>query len=274
LATSRVTLPALAVAFIAGLVALHDTQNLLACLSGLTLLVTLFAYDRRGARTGWQSLAFAFVCGLALLLAILYPLVLLLSGFALTNQFPAAVWFVGTAAFWFIDRARIDSRQAAFPGYAQAPVPQAVSPTYPAAPYSAAPTPAPAERTFTPVPATTPILATAPVAQPVPVPPSDAAATPVLTAPSAAPPAPAPGPPPVLTGQGKEVGIYVNMLGEGMNMLRAVRAEHLGRDFYIIVEPMPPDETWQYVTGQVVRCHKKNLSSGKGLVAYEEAPRA
>jgi hypothetical protein len=59
-----------------------------------------------------------------------------------------------------------------------------------------------------------------------------------------------------------------------MNVLRIVRAEHLGRDFYIIVEQMPAGETWEYVPGQVVRCRKKNLSSGKGLVAFEEAPRA
>jgi hypothetical protein len=73
---------------------------------------------------------------------------------------------------------------------------------------------------------------------------------------------------------GKEVSIYVTMLGEGMNVLRTVRAEHLGRDFYIITEPMPADENWEYTTGQVVRCKKKNLSNGKGLVAFEEAPRA
>jgi hypothetical protein len=73
---------------------------------------------------------------------------------------------------------------------------------------------------------------------------------------------------------GKEVSIYVNMMGEGMSVLRAVRAQHLGRDFYIIVEEMPTDETWEYATGRVVRCRKKNLSNGKGLVAYEEAPRA
>jgi hypothetical protein len=87
---------------------------------------------------------------------------------------------------------------------------------------------------------------------------------------AAAPPPKAPIP----TGQGKEVSIYINLLGEGMNVLRAVRAEHLGRDFYIIVEEMPTGETWEYGPGQVVRCKKKNLSSGKGLVAFEEAPRA
>ena len=73
---------------------------------------------------------------------------------------------------------------------------------------------------------------------------------------------------------GKEVNIYVTMLGEGMNVLRSVRAEHLGRDFYMIIDEMPADETWEFTPGQVVRCKKKNLSNGKGLVAYEEAPRA
>lgn len=68
--------------------------------------------------------------------------------------------------------------------------------------------------------------------------------------------------------------IYVTLVGEGLNVLRAVRAEHLGRDYYKIVEPMPDGETWQFGPGQVVRAKKKNLSSGKAMVATEEAPRA
>jgi hypothetical protein len=108
------------------------------------------------------------------------------------------------------------------------------------------------------------VYAAAPEATPAPIPQPIPQPTPQ--------PTPAAAPPPVLTG--KEVSIYVNMLNEGMNMLRAVRAEHLGRDFYMIVDQMPADESWEYVPGQVVRCKKKNLSSGKGLVAYEEAPRA
>jgi hypothetical protein len=64
------------------------------------------------------------------------------------------------------------------------------------------------------------------------------------------------------------------LLGEGLNVLRSVQAEHLGRDFYRIVDTMPENERWEYQPGQVVRCKKKNLSSGKGLVAVEEAPRA
>jgi len=252
-------------------------QNLLACLSGFTILVTLFAYDRRGARTGWQSLAFAFVCGLALQLAILYPLVLLLSGFALTNQLPALVWLAGTAIFWFVDRARMDARHAAsFNAYPQPPVPQAVPSIYSTASYSAPPPPAPVQPTFTraPEPQPEPFAQAAAPAAPYLAPHAEPDLEPVTTE-IAAPVTPAPVvPPPVPTGQGKEVSIFINLLGEGMNVLRAVRAEHLGRDYYIIIEPMPPGETWEYLPGQVVRCRKKNLSSGKGLVAYEEAPRA
>ncbi len=79
---------------------------------------------------------------------------------------------------------------------------------------------------------------------------------------------------PIIPRTGKETMIYVMLMGEGLNVLRSVQAEHLGRDFYRIIEPMPEGETWQFQPGQVVRCKKKNLSSGKGLVAVEEAPRA
>jgi hypothetical protein len=119
-------------------------------------------------------------------------------------------------------------------------------------------------RIFTPAPE--PVAAPAPEPIPLPV------EQPVVA--ELPPPPVAPARPPIPTGQGKEVSIYINLLGEGMNVLRAVRAEHLGRDFYIIVEETPAGETWEYGPGQVVRCKKKNLSSGKGLVAYEEAPRA
>jgi hypothetical protein len=73
---------------------------------------------------------------------------------------------------------------------------------------------------------------------------------------------------------GKETAIYVNLVGEGLSVLRSVRAEHLGRDFYKIIEDTPEGETWEFVAGQVVRCKKQKLSSGKALVAFEEAPRS
>ena len=127
MATSRITLPALAVTFIAGLVALHDLQNPTRLLFRTNILVTLLAYDRRGSRTGWQSLAFAFVCGLALLLTLFYPLGCLVSSLSSPISYPRSGWLVGTAAFWFIDRARMDARHAAsFPGYSQPSAAQAV----------------------------------------------------------------------------------------------------------------------------------------------------
>jgi hypothetical protein len=275
--TSRVALPTLVVALIAGLVTLHEAPPLLATLAGLALLVGLFAYDQRGARTGAQSLAFALVCGLALLCTFSYPFGLVLPAFGasatfMAQDFPALLWFVGTAAFWFIDRSRMEARQSPGLAYTQSPISQAAPSIYPVA----APQPQPL---YTPptTPVTRPITPVAPEPEPVrnwnpPAPePQPMQAEPVYAAApisTVAPPAAAPVP------SGKEVSIYVNMLDEGMSVLRSVRAEHLGRDFYVIVDQMPDDEKWEYSPGQVVRCRKKNLSNGKGLVAYEEAPRA
>jgi hypothetical protein len=250
---SRINLPTLLAAFIGGLVALHDAQSLAASLAGLTLLAALVAYDERGVRNGLQSLVFALVCGLALLCTVSYPLRALLgdSGLAvlpvfLAKEFSAAIWIAAAAIFWFVDRARMNARQSL------SLRPQAMPPFEPQ--------PIREPRTFSPV--ARPEVQFEPRAVPEPEP---------VYAPTAQAAMPAT---PVPASSGKEVSIYVNMMGEGMSVLRAVRAEHLGRDFYIIVDEMPADETWEYATGQVVRCRKKNLSNGKGLVAYEEAPRA
>jgi hypothetical protein len=268
MATSRTHLFDLMAAFIAVLMAVFSLKDLMLSLAGLTILVALFAYDQRGNRSGLQSLAFAFVCGLALYEIVSYPLRVvlpslpgMLPGFV-ANEFPAIVWVIATAAFWFIDRARIDARQLVqFGSYAQ---PQ-VSRIAPQRAFVSNPVPAvPVEPMGTwtvpaPEPVAEPVAVSAPNVTPAEMP------EPVQVA------QPAPTPPPR---SGKEVSIYVNMLDEGMNVLRAVRAEHLGRDFYLIVDEMPADEKWEYAPGQVVRCHKKNLSGGKGLVAYEEAPRS
>jgi len=126
---------------------------------------------------------------------------------------------------------------------------------------------------YVPPPPPPPPPVFAPPSQPVQTqPPPPAYAPP----PQAAPPIPAASPAPqaVPVPSGKETMIYVTLMGEGLNVLRAVRAEHLGRDYYKIVDQMPEGETWQYGPGQVVRCKKKNLSSGKAMVATEEAQRA
>jgi hypothetical protein len=72
---------------------------------------------------------------------------------------------------------------------------------------------------------------------------------------------------------GREAVIYLNLVGEGLNVLRTVRAENLGRDYYRIADIMPEGEQWEFTPGMVVHCRKKNLSNGKHMVAYEEAPR-
>jgi len=102
--------------------------------------------------------------------------------------------------------------------------------------------------------------------------------------PVAPPPAPAPTPPPPAAyaapaapqplaplQPGAEVTtIYVDMTSGGYSCLRGVQAEHLTRDIYRILEPMPQGEEWRFMPGQVVRCKKEKLSTGKAMVAVEE----
>jgi hypothetical protein len=207
------------------------------------------------------------VCGLAALCTLSFPIRIVIgTGKTVLGQdiIPPALWLLASAISFMVDRSGADSgapQPVSFSGaYSQPiasppppvaqPKPQAFSA---AAPLMSTPAPQPA---MEPVPPPPP-----PIASELPPPP------PPVTGSTVAAPVP-----PILTG--KEVNIYVNMVGEGMNVLRSVRAEHLGRDFYIIVDEMPADENWEYVPGQVVRCKKKNLSNGKGMVAYEEAPRA
>jgi hypothetical protein len=64
--------------------------------------------------------------------------------------------------------------------------------------------------------------------------------------------------------------IYVDMTSGGYSCLRGVQAEHLTRDIYRILEPMPNGEEWRFMPGQVVRCKKEKLSTGKAMVAVEE----
>ena len=64
--------------------------------------------------------------------------------------------------------------------------------------------------------------------------------------------------------------IYVDMTSGGYSCLRGVQAEHITRDIYRILEPMPAGEEWKYPPGQVVRCKKEKLSTGKAMVAVQE----
>lgn len=219
----------------------------LTTIGGVTLLLVLFAYDQQGYRSGWQSLAFASVGGLCAALASGLGLALYLkppdaAAYGLFDKWLAVVWIAATFVFTTIDRVRMSSRAPASLGLTAGSV---MPPTF----VSAAPVFAPAQSTPAPEP--------------------------VVQEPPPAPVSP-PNPPPaaIQVPPGKQTEIFVNLMGEGLNVMRRVRAEHLGRDFYRIIDEMPEGENWQFQPGQIVRCKKTKLSSGKALLAFEEAPRA
>jgi hypothetical protein len=258
--TSRIDSVALLTAVVAialAFTAAHGEFGYLSSIGGLTLLLVLFAYDRHGYRSGWQSLALAAVGGLCVALASGFGLALFLKppeapAHDFYDKWLAFAWLVATFVFTTIDRVRMSSRAPASLGLTAGSVmtpgsvmPPVVTVTPAFVPAGPAPKPAPAPKPI--------------VEEPTPVP----------AAADFEPPATAVEVPP-----GKETEIFVNLVGEGLNVLRRVRAEHLGRDFYRIIDTMPENENWQFQPGQIVRCRKTKLSSGKSLVAFEEAPRA
>jgi hypothetical protein len=297
---SHIDATALAAVVIASALALLPASFAwLSSIAGLTLLFVLLSFDREGYRSVFQSLAFAAVFGICLTVAARAPLQVLASGSQVhsttdprvNGEWLPLLWVCVTVIFWGIDRGRMSGREgveaeSARPAAAghRTFIPEPVIPQF------VAPPPAPEVH---PEPAAAPAPAFVPPAASSTATmwglSSPAGASPQLvrrqSEPPAAPgPAPAPAetasvpvPPPEaipLPRSGKETMIYVTLLGEGLNVLRSVRAEHLGRDFYQIVDVMPEGETWEYRPGQIVRCKKKNLSSGKAWVAVEEAPRA
>lgn len=238
-----------------------------ASLIGLLLLLILLAYDGDEKRSIFQTVVFSAVCGLCITLASLAVYQFLFKGAA--PEFPqlAQTWlpmtYIGaTMLMLLVDFARMGARAGAtsLPGAFYSP-PVNV-------PVSARTADFVSQETQV-VPA--PVAHSSPVLEPQPVAAYSEPVEPRLVR-NSEPARPTPEPVPVKPG--KELSIYVNLIGEGLNMLRSVRAEHLGRDYYRIIESMPESEQWEYGPGQVVRCRKKNLSGGKALVAVEEAPRA
>lgn len=232
--------------------------------AGVVLLALLFAYDLEGVRSVAQSFVFAGTSGYALAVAVvpITPYLFSASGgtdLQIRGKWLPIVWLASTILLFAIDRARMGGRVATGRGV---PI-QTVS-------AFASERPARAAK----VPESRPVFPTTPPPTP-PASPRPPEPEPVLirdepiaraSEPPASPPTPIP--------SGKETSIFVNLTGEGLNLLRSVRAEHLGRDYYRIIDTMPTDETWEYLPGTVVRCRKKTLSSGKAMVAFEEAPRA
>ena len=249
--TSRIDSVALLTAVVAtalAFAAAHGQFGYLSSIGGLTLLLVLFAYDRQGYRSGWQSLALAAVGGLCVALASGFGFAVFLKppeapAHDFYDKWLALAWVVATFVFTTIDRVRMSSRVPASLGLTAGSV--MPPPTVHLAPVFVPPAPRPVVQEPPPTPVVPePLLAPEPPPAAIEVPP------------------------------GKETEIFVNLIGEGLNVLRRVRAEHLGRDFYRIVDTMPENENWQFQPGQVVRCRKTKLSSGKSLVAFEEAPRA
>ena len=305
-------MPLLAVLIAAGLSQTIAPDPLFAQpLLGIVLLIVLFSFDREGYRDMAQSLAFGAVAGYCATRVVL-PVLAYLGIGGLGLPWFSIVWIVATLILWAVDISRMGRRAAAAQSYLAGPViPQAApvvvpsplreepvraQPVAPPPPPPPAPVfaPAPVRPTSVtsifsqpPMPARAVEEAAAPPPSPIPLPtppPAPVMPAPVM-APSVAPvpAAPVPAAPVPVTpapalavpqGSGKPATIYLNLVGEGLPCLRSVQAEHVGKDYYLIVEPVPAGEAWQFQPGQVVRCQKRNLSNGKAMVAVEEAPRA
>ncbi|MGI9070767.1 MAG: hypothetical protein ACR2JB_05415 [Bryobacteraceae bacterium] len=281
-----------------GLILLTGPLAWVSSIAGIILLLILFAYDREGYRSMSQSLAFSAVCGFSLVLAATGLHFWFVQNewagpsvrFAVdrfTAQWLPLTWVCATIVFWAIDRTRVSNRKAGVAEYGGEAVRRARGSNL-----SITGEPKPIRRAEV-VMEERPI---APAASPSPVSVVQNEVGPVATAGATATAGPgsisgpasgiglapgsAPAGTPELVSQAsvparplKEAMVYVGLVGEGLNVMRSVRAEHLGRNYYRIVEPMPEGERWEYGPGQVVRCEKKRLSSGKALVAVEEAPR-
>ena len=237
---------------------------------GVTLLLGLFAWDEQPIRSFAQSLSYAAVCGFAFMLAPSWLFAYWEANrtyLAFPGGWYSIFWAIGFVVFVVVDRVRVGSSVPDSADYTPR-VPAHVSAQSAArgsvfgieTPVSMPAAAASARTTSAPISEETTIAA-----YPMPAAPSYATAA-AAPAPKMARPAPAPAV--------KETTIYVGLLGDSRGALRPVRAADLGHNFYQILEEVPPGDEWQFTTGQVVRCQKKNLSTGKGLVAVEEAPRA
>lgn len=251
-----------------------------AAVGDVAILLALFAFDNAATRSGPQSIAFAAVSAYCLLTPLIFMAVTIL-GVSMpappTNVYAKdgtwtilIMWLVATLILFAVDRFRMSSRDnvsLAGSGLSGTGPIQPIKASSPASTYRPAPIrvepPLPPPPVYTPPPPSAvpePTLATpAAIAAPAPV---FAAATSTTT------------PDVMAIPPGREALIYLNLVGEGLNVLRTVRAENLGRDYYRIADVMPEGEQWEFAPGMVVRCRKKNLSNGKHMVAYEEAPRA
>jgi hypothetical protein len=266
----------------------HVSFGLPSTIAGAILLLILYTYDQGTRRTAGQSLAFAAVAALPFTLAIAIGIQRLADRSDLETWF-VLTWLCATVVGMAIDRARMSARTAqpvlAPPGSApSAPgsipsVPEvAPQPSWSPAPARKAAAPkyglglsGPAEAQSSQVPPGVIHRPETPAPNPAlteqrPVSPPEPAPTAVSEPPRMAPPPP----PSPQARKAEEATIYIDIIDQGISLLRSVRAEHIARDIYRIVESMPEGEIWHYKPGQTVRCRKQKLSVGKALVAFEE----
>jgi len=63
--------------------------------------------------------------------------------------------------------------------------------------------------------------------------------------------------------------VHVYLPDEAVDVWRPVEAEHLGRDEYRLIGPVPEDEVWEFQPGDVVRCRERGFEGGaRGMVAF------
>ena len=69
--------------------------------------------------------------------------------------------------------------------------------------------------------------------------------------------------------------IYISLKDEGTDVWRPVSAERVRDDVYRIIGTRADDtESWEFTTGDMVRCREQSFATGeRGLVAYERVTR-
>ena len=65
--------------------------------------------------------------------------------------------------------------------------------------------------------------------------------------------------------------IYVELLGEKVDVWAPVQAEVQPDGTFHLPDHAPEDQTWRFPPGSRVRCENKMLSDGPALVATEQA---
>ena len=179
-------------------------------IANVVLLVVLIAIDQGATRSFPESVAYAMSCGFLLATAAIFPLFYFLPEMAVSpaDAFSAKPWLpliclVGMIGFLALDRVRNNTKPIALQMLdVDHSTTTAIARSTDAAPELAKPW----------IPETSNLPVVSAPARAI-VPPGAVSATPAV--------------------------IHINLMNAGVACLRPVQAEHLGRDFYKVVEPVP-----------------------------------